>query len=263
MTMFDEPALVSLVGAGPGDPELLTLKGLRRLQEADAVVYDALANDTLLQHCQPNVERHYAGKRAGTHCRSQGEINDLLVSLARQGKRVVRLKGGDPFIFGRGGEEAEALEDAGVPWEVVPGVSSGVAAPAYAGIPLTHRDWSSSVTFVTGHEDPARVVGRVDWEGLGQCADTLVIFMGVHRLREISTRLIAGGRAPGTPAAAIRWGTTDEQSVVEASLQTLADAAEEAGLSAPAVIVVGEVVALRERLHWFDPAMHTLDDVLA
>jgi uroporphyrin-III C-methyltransferase len=250
--MFAAQGFVSLVGAGPGDPELLTLKGLRRLQEADAVVYDALANDALLDHCRPDVERHYAGKRAGTHCRSQDEINALLVDLALQGKRVVRLKGGDPFIFGRGGEEAEALENAGVAWEVVPGVSSGIAAPAYSGIPLTHRDWSSSVVFVTGHEDPSRVTGRVDWEGLGLSVDTLVIYMGVHRLREISHRLIAGGRAASTPAAAIRWGTTETQTVVDATLGTLADAVEDARLGAPAVIVVGEVVALRDQLRWFD-----------
>ena len=250
--MFQTPGFVSLVGAGPGDPELLTLKGLRRLQAADAVVYDALANDALLDYCRPDAERHYAGKRAGTHCRSQDEINTLLIDLALQGKQVVRLKGGDPFIFGRGGEEAEALENAGVAWEVVPGVSSGIAAPAYAGIPLTHRDWSSSVVFVTGHEDPSRVTGRVDWEGLGLSVDTLVIYMGVHQLREISRRLIAGGRAASTPAAAIRWGTTETQTVVDATLGTLADAVEEARLGAPAVIVVGEVVALRDQLRWFD-----------
>ncbi len=180
--MFRTPGFVSLVGAGPGDPELLTLKGLRRLQQADAVVYDALANDVLLDHCRPDVERHYVGKRAGTHCRSQNEINALLVDLASVGRNVVRLKGGDPFVFGRGGEEAESLENAGIPWEVVPGVSSGIAAPAYAGIPLTHRDWSSSVVFVTGHEDSSRVTGRVDWEGLGLSVDTLVIYMGVHQI---------------------------------------------------------------------------------
>lgn len=251
---MDVSGFVSLVGAGPGDPDLLTVKGLRRLQEADAVVYDALANDALLDHCRPDAERHYAGKRAGSHCRSQDEINDLLIDLARQGKQVVRLKGGDPFIFGRGGEEAEALEYAGVSWEVVPGISSGIAAPAYAGIPLTHRDWSSSVAFVTGHEDPTRETGRVDWEGLGLSAHTLVIYMGMHKLREISRRLVAGGRDANTPAAAVQWGTVERQTVVAATLGTLADAVEEARLGAPAVVVVGEVVALRERLEWFDAA---------
>ena len=250
--MFRTPGFVSLVGAGPGDPELLTLKGLRRLQGADAVVYDALANDVLLEHCRVDVERHYAGKRAGTHCRSQGEINRLLIDLARQGKQVVRLKGGDPFIFGRGGEEAEALEEAGIAWEVVPGVSSGIAAAAYAGIPLTHRDWSSSVVLVTGHEDPGRVTGRVDWEGLGLSVDTLVVYMGVHKLHEISSRLIAGGRASTTPAAAIRWGTTETQTVVEATLGTLVEAVADAKMAAPAVVVIGEVVALRDHLRWFD-----------
>ncbi|HSH79334.1 MAG TPA: uroporphyrinogen-III C-methyltransferase, partial [Herpetosiphonaceae bacterium] len=197
---MDEPGFVSLIGAGPGDPELITIKGMRCLEQADAVVYDYLANDELLDYCAPWTERHYVGKRAGAHCLSQSEINRLLIELARQGKRVARLKGGDPFVFGRGGEEAQALELAGVPWEVVPGISSGVAAPAYAGIPVTHRDSASSVAFVTGHEDPKRATGRVDWEGLARSVDTIVIFMGVHKLREISTRLVNGGRSSETPA---------------------------------------------------------------
>ena len=198
------------------------------------------------------MERHYAGKQAGAHCRSQDEINALLVELARQGKRVVRLKGGDPFVFGRGGEEAEALEAAGVPWEVVPGISAGVAAPAYAGIPVTHRAWASSVAFVTGHEDPARGNGRVDWEGLARSVDTLVVYMGVHKLREIGARLMAGGRAATTPVAAIRWGTLPEQEAVVGTLGTIADDVAAAGLQAPAVIVVGEVVRLGAHLQWID-----------
>ena len=250
---MDEQGLVSLVGAGPGDPGLITVKGMQCLEQADAVVYDYLANDELLDYCPPFAERHYVGKRAGVHCRSQDEINALLVDLARERKRVVRLKGGDPFVFGRGGEEAEALERAGIPWEVVPGVSSGVAAPAYAGIPVTHRDWASSVAFVTGHEDPSRVTARVDWEGLARGADTIVIFMGIHAVGEISRRLIAGGRAPGTPVAAVRWGTHPEQETVVGTLATIAQDIVLAGLTSPAVIVVGEVVRLREHLCWFEP----------
>ncbi len=247
-----QPGLVSLVGAGPGDPDLITVKGMQRLQQADAVVYDYLANETLLDYCPPFAERHYVGKRAGAHCCSQDEINRLLVELAWRGKRVVRLKGGDPFVFGRGGEEAVALESAGVPWEVVPGISSGVAAPAYAGIPITHRDWASSVAFVTGHESPSRNTPRVNWEGLATSADTIVVFMGVQMLPEISRRLISGGRAPETPAAAIRWGTVARQETVVGTLETIAADVTAAGLTAPAVIVIGDVVNLRARLQWFE-----------
>lgn len=247
-----EPGLVSLVGAGPGDPDLITVKGLRCLQQADAVVYDHLANEVLLDHCPPFAERHYVGKQAGSHYRSQDEINRLLVELAWRGKRVVRLKGGDPFVFGRGGEEAVALEAAGIPWEVVPGISAGIAAPAYAGIPVTHRDWASSVAFVTGHEDPSRGTTRVNWEGLATGADTIVIFMGMHGLPEISRRLIQGGRAPETPAAVIRWGTVAQQETVVGTLETLVDVVAAAGLLAPAVIVIGDVVNLRARLRWFE-----------
>jgi uroporphyrinogen III methyltransferase/synthase len=225
---------------------------MQRLQQADAVVYDHLANDALLDYCPPFAERHYVGKQAGMHYRPQEDINRLLVELAGQGKRVVRLKGGDPFVFGRGGEEAVALELAGIPWEVVPGISSGVAAPAYAGIPVTHRDWASSVAFVTGHEDPSRGTTRVNWEGLAKGADTLVIFMGVQTLPEISRRLIQAGRAPETPAAAIRWGTIPQQETVVGTLETIVEDIAAAGLKAPAVIVIGAVVNLRARLRWFE-----------
>lgn len=244
--------LVSLVGAGPGDPGLITVTGMRRLQEADAVVYDYLANDELLGYCRPDAERRYVGKQAGAHSMSQEQINDLLVELGRAGKRVVRLKGGDPFVFGRGGEEAEVLSAAGIPWEVVPGLTSGVAAPAYAGIPVTHRDWASSVVFVTGHEDPTRQSARVDWEGLSRSADTIVLYMGVGNLAEIGRRLIAGGRAPSTPVAVVRWGTLPEQATVVGSLATIADEIAAAGLKPPAVVVVGDVVRLRQNLRWFD-----------
>ena len=247
-----EPGLVSLVGAGPGDSELITVKGVRCLEQADAVVYDYLANDELLDFCPPWAERHYVGKKAGAHCRSQDEINQLLIALAGQGKRVVRLKGGDPFVFGRGGEEAEALEQAGIPWEVVPGVSSGIAAPAYAGIPVTHRDWASSVAFVTGHEDGRRTAGRVDWEGLARSVDTIVVFMGLHNIGDIARRLIGGGLSPETAVAAIHRGTHAEQDTVVGTLATIADDIAAARLASPAIIVVGEVVRLRERLQWFE-----------
>jgi uroporphyrin-III C-methyltransferase / precorrin-2 dehydrogenase / sirohydrochlorin ferrochelatase len=235
---------VSLVGAGPGDPELITLRGLRLLQTADAVVYDDLANDALLEQCAPNAEHYPMGKRGGKGGTPQNEINELLVRLAQEGKHVVRLKGGDPYVFGRGAEEASILQDHGIPWEVVSGVSSGVAVPASAGIPVTLRGWASSVVFVTGNADPAEPAG-IDWRGIATSVDTIVIFMGVRHLRAIMEQLVAGGRAPSTPAAMIEGGTLDAQRSVTATLGTIADAAAAARLSAPAIVVVGEVVAAR------------------
>jgi uroporphyrin-III C-methyltransferase len=243
---------VSLVGAGPGDPELITLKGLRRLRVADEVVYDALIGEELLRECRADAERIDAGKRAGAHKRSQAWINAVLVEKARAGLQVVRLKGGDPFVFGRGGEEAAALAAADVPWEVVPGVTSAVAVPAYAGIPVTHRAAASSVAFVTGHEDPDRPETRIHWQALAQGIDTLVFLMGVGRLAAIAEQLIAHGRAATTPAAAIRWGTTADQETVTGTLETIAAEVERAGLTAPATLVVGDVVRMREQLSWFD-----------
>ena len=242
---------VSLVGAGPGDPELITLKGAQRLREADVVIYDYLANPLLLEHCRPEAERIYVGKQAGRHTLSQDEINTLLLEHGRE-RRVVRLKGGDPFIFGRGGEEAEALEAAGIGWEVVPGVTAGIAAPAYAGIPVTHRELASSVALITGHEDPAKPETAVDWPRLAHGVDTLVFYMGVGNLPEIAARLIEHGRAPETPVAVVRWGTMPEQQVVSGTLSTIAGEVERTGLKPPAITVVGEVAALRERLRWFD-----------
>jgi uroporphyrin-III C-methyltransferase len=243
---------VSLVGAGPGDPELLTVKGLRRLREADVVVYDALVNPDLLNECRADAELIYAGKRAGQPARTQASINALLIAKARAGLRVVRLKGGDPFVFGRGGEEAEALQAAGVTWEVVPGVTSAIGVPAYAGIPITHRAVASSVAFVTGHEDPARAQTRINWRALAEGIDTLVFLMGIGRLAHIAEQLIGHGRAADTPAAVIRWGTTPEQETVTGTLATIAAQVARAGLTAPAILIVGEVVRLRERLSWFD-----------
>ncbi|GAC1649105.1 MAG: uroporphyrinogen-III C-methyltransferase [Herpetosiphon sp.] len=244
--------MVSLVGAGPGDPGLLTVKGMERLQACDVVVYDYLANPRLLDYCPASVERIYVGKQAARHTLSQDELNDLLVQLARQGKQVVRLKGGDPFIFGRGGEEAEVLEQAGIPWEVIPGITSGIAAPAYAGIPVTHRDFASSVAFITGHEDPTRPTGRINWSGLATGVDTLVFYMGIGNLSVISAELIRHGRSPTTPVAVIRWGTHPTQSTVTGTLASIADDVQRAGLKPPAITVVGDVVAVRQHLRWFD-----------
>jgi uroporphyrin-III C-methyltransferase len=243
---------ISLVGAGPGDPELLTLKGLRRLQAADVVVYDALISVELLRACRPDAELIYAGKRAGEHSRSQAEINALLIEKARAGLQVVRLKGGDPFVFGRGGEEAQALAEAGVAWEVVPGVSAAIAVPAYAGIPVTHRALASSFAVLTGHEALEREESRLRYQALAQGIDTLIVLMGVSRLAEIATQLIAHGRAADTPAAVIREGSTADQQTVVGTLATIAADVEREGLRAPATLVVGEVVRLRSELSWFD-----------
>jgi uroporphyrinogen III methyltransferase/synthase len=245
--------LIYLVGSGPGDPGLFTVKGARCLGEAEAVVYDRLAPEALLKYARPEAEKIYVGKKPGNPTMSQEEINDVLVDLGRAGKTVVRLKGGDPYIFGRGGEEALALIEAGLPFEVVPGVTSGVAAPAYAGIPVTHRHVSTSVAFVTGHEDPTKGRTDVDWEKLANGADTLVLYMGVGRLAEISAGLISAGREPDTPVACVRWGTVPEQRTVTGTLEDIADKVAEAGLKPPAIIVVGDVVALREAgLDWYE-----------
>jgi len=243
---------VSLVGAGPGDPELITVKGLRRLQNADVVIYDALVNEALLRECRADAALIYVGKRAGQHYRSQDEINALLVAQARAGFQVVRLKGGDPFVFGRGGEEAAVLAAAGIAWEVVPGVSSAIAVPAYAGIPVTHRASASSFAVITGHEDPDRAATRLRWQALAQGIDTLVFVMGVGRLEHIAAQLIAHGRAADTPAAVIRQGATPEQETVVGTLASIAADVAQAGLTAPATLIVGEVVRLREQLRWFD-----------
>jgi uroporphyrin-III C-methyltransferase len=243
---------VSLVGAGPGDPELLTVKGLRRLRAADTVVYDALIGAELLRECRADTELIDVGKRAGHPSASQSSINAVLIARARAGRLVVRLKGGDPFVFGRGGEEADALQAAGVPWEVVPGISSAIGVAAYAGIPVTHRGLASSFAVVTGHPAEGHGPTRSDLAGLARSVDTLVVLMGVGRLAEIAADLLAGGRAPITPAAVVRWGTTAEQEIVVGTLATIADDVARAGLGAPATLVVGEVVRLRERLRWFD-----------
>jgi uroporphyrinogen III methyltransferase/synthase len=241
---------VYLIGAGPGDPGLFTLKGKRCLEEADVVVYDHLANPRLLRYAKSEAELVYVGKQAAAHTLSQEEIHRLLMTRAGEGKVVARLKGGDPFVFGRGGEEAEELAAAGIPFEVVPGVTSAVAAPAYAGIPLTHRDLTSTVAFITGHEDPAKEETGIAWDKIATGVGTLVFLMGVGQLPTITAKLIRHGRSPATPAALIRWGTRADQKVVTGTLEDLPEKCQ--GLKPPAVIVVGEVVALREKLRWFE-----------
>lgn len=247
---------VFLVGAGPGDPGLVTVRGKQLIESADAIVYDALANTALLPPGARETGRpelYYVGKRGGAKDSvSQEEINNLLVKLWRDGKRVVRLKGGDPFVFGRGSEEAQALNDASVPFEVVPGVTAGIAAPAYAGIPVTHRGLSTSVTFVTGHEDPAKSSTQTNWTALAKAGGTIVLYMGVKTLRNIADALIEGGMPGETPAAAIQWGTQPRQRTVVATLDTIAEKAEAQAVTAPVITVIGWSVVLRDELNWFE-----------
>jgi uroporphyrinogen III methyltransferase/synthase len=241
---------VFLVGAGPGNPGLLTLRAVECLAQADLVLYDRLVPVRLLEHAPPACERVCVADLPGCHPERWPHIHRLLIEAARQGKRVVRLQGGDPFLFGRGGEEAEALREAGIPYEVVPGVTAGLGAAAYAGIPLTHRLHASGVVFVTGHEHHGKAESRVDWPLLARFPGTLVIYMGISRLAQITRALLDGGKAPDTPAAAIRWGTTGDQRTLEAPLHDLASAVQRAGLTAPALVVIGPVAALRPRLAW-------------
>ena len=243
---------VYLVGAGPGDPDLITLKGLRCIRKADVLVYDRLISLSLLDEAPIQVERVFVGKEPGCHSMKQEEINALLIKHARQGRLVVRLKGGDPFIFGRGGEEALALARAGIPFEVVPGVSSAVAVPAYAGIPVTHRNCASAVTIVTGHEDTAHTSSSVNWEMLARLDSTLVILMGVTTLPYITQRLLHGDLHPDTPAAVIQQGTVPQQRVITDTLVNIAEHAKTAGIKSPAVVVIGAVVALSDPLAWFE-----------
>jgi len=243
---------VYLVGAGPGDPELITVKGLAVLRRADVIVYDNLVNPALLQEAKPGTLKIYAGEAAGQHTLSQKEINMLLVEHARNGKIVVRLKGGDPFVFGRGGEEAEMLAEYGIRWEIIPGVTSAIAVPAYAGIPVTHREWAAAFTVVTGHKDPTKDKTSFDWEALAHINGTLIFLMGIGNLPFIVQQLIHYGCADSTPVAVIRWGSMPMQETVIGTLGTIADQVQQAHLQSPAVIVVREVVNLRQRLQWFD-----------
>jgi uroporphyrinogen III methyltransferase / synthase len=241
---------VYLVGAGPGDPGLMTRRSLELIATADAILYDRLIPAGALEGAGQDAELRYVGKEPGAAALTQEETNQLLVELGRAGKRVVRLKGGDPFVFGRGGEEAEALAAAGVPFEVVPGVTAGVAAPAYAGIPVTHRDAASAVAFVTGHEDPDKPDSALDWDALARFPGTLVFYMGIKNLPLIAERLTAAGRSPKEPAAVVERGTLPRQRTVVDTLAGIAARAEQEGVRAPAITLVGAAVALRDTLAW-------------
>lgn len=241
-----------LVGAGPGDPGLLTLRGRACLERAEVVIYDYLSNPELLGHAPAAAERIYVGKTAGAHIRTQEEINALLVEKTGGGKTVVRLKGGDPFVFGRGGEEAEALADAGLRFEIVPGVSSVLAGPAYAGIPVTHRAHNAALTIFTGHEDPGKSEAPLDYAAIARTPGTKVILMGVERLATISAALREGGMSAGTPLALVRWATTGRQETLVGTLGDIAEKARTADFKPPAVAVLGDVVNLREKLRWFE-----------
>ena len=249
---------VVLVGAGPGDPSLFTLAGADALERADIVVYDYLANTALLSHAREAAELIYVGKKGFSTHVTQEEINDLLVRKTaelegRGGGVLVRLKGGDPFVFGRGGEEALALREAGIVCSVIPGVTSGIAAPAYAGVPVTHRGVASSVAFITGNEDSAKSETSIDWDGIARGADTLCFYMGVRNLPVIADRLMEAGRSADTPVALVRWGTMPNQEVLTGTLETIAERAIAAGFKAPAIIVVGAVAALHQQLTWYEP----------
>src|SRR5262245_48962745 len=239
--------MVYLIGAGPGDPKLLTIKAAEAIAASDVIVYDYLVNPEVLVHARRDPELIYAGKRAGHLSISQAEINNILIDRARRGPHVARVKGGDPFIFGRGGEEAEALADAGIPWEVVPGISSGVAAAAYAGIPLTHRDYSSSVAFITGRDGEGNANAHIDWQQTAHAADTLVIFMCARTIPGIARQLVAHGRSSLTPIAIVRWGTYEDQEVYSGTLEDLIELdgngidPESIGICPPAIAIVGEV----------------------
>lgn len=244
---------VYLVGAGPGDPGLITVRGKSLLERAEVVVYDYLAGKKLLKHAPASAELIYVGKKGGVeHSHTQEEINQMLVDHARRGKLVVRLKGGDPFIFGRGGEEVQKLHAAGVPFEVVPGVTSATAAATYAGIPITHRDYTASVAFLTGHEDPTKETSGIDWAKLATGVGTLVIYMGIKNLPIIVANMIKHGRDPQTPVAVVRWASTPEQRSVVGTLETITQVVKDAGIKPPSLIIIGEVVSLRSTIDWYE-----------
>jgi uroporphyrinogen III methyltransferase/synthase len=243
---------VYLVGAGPGDPKLITVRGLEALRRSDAVVYDRLASPRLLDELKPGAQVIYVGKRPARHTMKQEEINRLLVDLALEGKTVTRLKGGDPNLFGRVGEEAELLVEYGIEFEIVPGVTSAIGVPAYAGIPVTHRNYSSSIAVITGHENPDKIDSHIHWETLGQAVDTIIFLMGVAKLGYIRDQLVHYGKPLSTPVALIRWGTRVEQKTLMGTLETIVDQVQKADFKPPAVIIVGEVVMLREKLAWYE-----------
>lgn len=250
--IWQDRGVCYLVGAGPGDPGLATVRARELIAEADVIFYDYLCNPALLGWARTDAEIIYVGKKAGDHTLPQGEINGAIVERTRRGQRVVRLKGGDPFVFGRGGEEAQALHEAGIAFEIVPGVTSAVAGPAYAGIPVTHRDYCSQLTILTGHEDPSKEDTSLDYAQIASAPGTKILLMGVERIGIISTELIRHGLPGSTPVALIRWATTGRQQTLCSTLDSVADDVAHAGFSAPAVIVMGEVVRLREELAWLE-----------
>ncbi len=243
---------VYLIGAGPGDPDLITIKGKKCIQSADVIVYDYLADSILLEYAKENTEIIYVGKKGSDHTLTQDKINQLLVDKALEGKIIARLKGGDPFIFGRGGEEALVLIENKISCEIVPGVTSAIAAPAYAGIPLTHRDFTSTLAFVTGHENPEKKESDINWDSLAKGIGTIVFLMGVKNLQSIVKNLIDHGKPENTPIALVRWGTKPQQQTVTGTLLNIVQKVKEAGLKAPCIIVAGEVVNLRKSMKWFE-----------
>ena len=243
---------VYIVGAGPGNIGLITLKSKECIEDADVIIYDYLANKEILSYARPDAEQIFMGKHGGGPVITQDKINRIMAAMAKKGKTVVRLKGGDPFIFGRGGEEAEFLADRGIPFEIVPGVTAGISIPAYAGIPLTHRNYSSTIAFITGHEDPLKEKSSIAWDKIATGVDTIVIFMGITTLPSIVTNLIKNGRTPDTPVAVIQWGSTNIQKTVTGTLKNIAAKVKAEGIRPPGIIVIGEVVKLRKKLMWFE-----------
>lgn len=250
-TPFLTPGMVALVGAGPGDPDLITLGALKAMQCADVVVHDALVSDEVMAMLPATCARVAAGKRGGHPSASQKDICDTLVTLAKEGKRVVRLKGGDPFVFGRGGEEAARLAKEGIPFRIVPGLTSGIAGPAYAGIPITHRAVNPSVILVTGHESADLVSSRIDWEGMGRASPVIVLYMGIKNLHLVTERLTQAGCDPHLPVAVIRWATTPKQQTLISTLERVVADVAHFQVEPPAIVVIGEVVRLRQQLAWF------------
>ncbi len=244
--------IVYLIGAGPGDPGLITVKGKECIEKANVVIYDYLANPKLLEYANESAEIIYVGKMGGNHTKTQDEINDIIVDYCNNGKIIARLKGGDPYIFGRGGEEAQELVKAGLKFEVVPGVTAASAATAYSGIPLTHRDHTATVAFVTGHEDPTKETSKIHWDKLSTAVGTIVFYMGIKNLPNIVENLVKNGRPKETPVAIIRWGSRPDQQTITGTLEDIVTKAREAGIKPPALTVVGEVVSLKKELDWFE-----------
>lgn len=253
MTLQNTAAKVFITGAGPGDPGLLTLNAKKAIEEADVLIYDHLVSDDCLVFCKPDVKKIFVGKTAGKHTFPQEDINRMIADEAKAGNTVVRLKGGDPFIFGRGSEECLYLRDQNIPYEVIPGISALSAVPAYAGIPLTHRDLSTHFTVVTGHERFGKEPLSVNWKSLAEMGGTLVIYMGITNIRGITEALMSHGRSAGTPVSVIRWGTTPQQEQYTGTLSTIADQIERINLRPPGLIIIGEVVQYHDQINWFTP----------